>query len=149
MRTVLVLSAVLSAAGCRCQGNVMAVKPSLTVAPTSIDFGQVKNGDRQARTVTFESRTQTAVTISSIVLEPGTAVGGIEGFVLGTKPTSVDAFGKVTMPVTFAPTQLVQYQATLPCPPAEPPKPSQTSRMRRPAFMRRSEQRSDRYSWLR
>lgn len=113
MRTVLVLSAVLAATGCRCQGNVMAVKPSLTVAPASIDFGQVKNGDRQARTVTFESRTQTAVTISSIVLEPGTAPGGVEGFVLGTKPTSVDAFGKVTMPITFAPTQLVQYQATL------------------------------------
>ncbi len=113
MRTVFVLAAVLAFSGCRCQGGVMTVKPSLTVAPASIDFGQVKNGDRQARTVTFESRTQTSVSISSIVLEPGTAPGGIDGFILGTKPTSVDAFGKVTMPVTFAPSQLVQYQATL------------------------------------
>jgi hypothetical protein len=111
--SVLVLAAVLAGEGCRCQGNVMTVKPSLTVTPPSIDFGQVKNGDRQARTLSFESRSQTEVTISSIVLEPGTAPGGVDGFVLGTKPTVVNALDKATMSITFAPTQLVQYQATL------------------------------------
>lgn len=115
MRTfgVIPLLALTAMVGCRCGPDVKTVKPSLTVLPTSLDFGQVKSGDRQARTVTFESRTQTAVTISSITLEAGTAPGGTEGFVLGTKPETVDAFGKVTMPVTFAPTALVLYQATL------------------------------------
>lgn len=113
----------LALGGCRCQNTVNTVKPSLTVAPASIDFGQVKNGDRQARTLTFESRTQTAVTISSITLEQGTAVGGVEGFVAGMKPTAVPAFEKVTMPITFAPTQLVQYQATLVIASDDPDKP--------------------------
>ncbi|MER2563876.1 MAG: choice-of-anchor D domain-containing protein [Myxococcaceae bacterium] len=115
MRTLSVALAcfVTVVSGCRCKDDVNTVKPSLTVTPSSIDFGQVKNGDRQARSITFESRTQTAVTVSSITLEPGTAVGGVDGFILGTKPTSIDAFGKVTMPITFAPTAYVQYQATL------------------------------------
>ncbi|MBE2251677.1 MAG: choice-of-anchor D domain-containing protein [Myxococcus sp.] len=115
MRTVHLLVAVLVSvvSSCRCGEGVSTVKPSLSVAPASVDFGQVKSGDRQARTLTFEARTQTAVSIASISLEPGTAPGGVEGFVLGTRPMSVDAFGKATLPITFAPTQLVQYQATL------------------------------------
>lgn len=129
MRTVtvplLVATVLLGVSGCRCQNQVNTVKPSLTVSPASVDFGQVKNGDRQARTLTFESRTQTAVTVASIVLEPGTAVGGVDGFILGTKPTTVGAFEKVTMPVTFAPTQLVQYQATLVVTSDDPDKPTQ------------------------
>ncbi len=126
MRTFWWISAlvVVVGAGCKCGPDIKTVKPSLTVLPTSVDFGQVKNGDRQARIVTFESRTQTAVTISSITLEAGTAPGGVEGFVLGTKPETVDAFAKVTMPVTFAPTALVQYQATLVVTSNDPDKPT-------------------------
>ncbi len=100
--------------GCQCGSEVKTVKPSLGVSPASLDFGQLRNGDRQARTLTFEARTNTAVTIQSIVLEPGTSPGGVDGFVLpATKPTTVEAFSMVTMPVTFAPTAFLQYQATL------------------------------------
>lgn len=125
MRTPMVLGIVfvLVASGCRCGSGVSAVKPSLTVSPASVDFGQVKNGEAQARTLTFEARTQAAVAIASIALEPGTAAGGVEGFTLGTRPTSVDPFGKVTMPITFRPTQLVQYQATLVVTSDDPEKP--------------------------
>lgn len=125
MRSFFVVVACLGVlGGCRCQNQVNTVKPSLTVSPASVDFGQVKNGDRQARTLTFESRTQAAVTISSITLEQGTAVGGVEGFIPGTKPTTVAAFEKVTMPITFAPTQLVQYQATVIITSDDPDKPT-------------------------
>jgi hypothetical protein len=85
----------------------------LGVTPTSLDFGSVKQGSQQARVVTFEARTQTEVKITAIRLEPGSAPGGSEAFVLGSKPTVVEALGRATMTVTFAPEALLQYQATL------------------------------------
>lgn len=123
MRTPLVLAALLLS-GCRCGQSVMTAKPSLSVLPASADFGQVKAGDRQGRTFTFEARTQAAVTIASIALEPGSAPGGIDGFVLGSKPTSIDGFTTSTMTVTFAPTMRVLYQATLVVASNDPDKPT-------------------------
>lgn len=125
MRTPLALvSLLLAVGGCRCTQNVTMAQPSLSVLPGSVDFGQVKAGDRQARTLTFEARTTAAVTIRSITLEAGSAPGSVEGFALGMKPTTVNGLTTVTMPVSFAPLQRVLYQATLLVESDDPDKPT-------------------------
>jgi hypothetical protein len=124
MRSVWVMTfaVLVVAGGCRCRDDVNRATPSLTVTPPTLDFGQVRRGERQARTITFEARTQALVTIASVSLEGGAS--GTEGFTLGTRPTSVEPFGKVTMPITFEPTALKLYQGTLVVQSDDPDKPT-------------------------
>lgn len=111
MRTLVVVVGALcvSLAGCRCGGNVNQVNPSLGVSPASLDFGQVKNGDRSTKTLKLEAQTRAPVVFSSITIEGE----GAAAYSLGTTPAQVDALSTTTLQVTFAPTELRAYTATL------------------------------------
>ncbi len=96
-------------AACTCKQSVKTVTPSIMVAPTGVDFGQVKNGDSAARTVTLSAASQAALAIGAVTVSGDDA----PFFTLGTTPTQVDAFGSATVTITFAPTELRAYTATL------------------------------------
>ncbi|MCU0698397.1 MAG: choice-of-anchor D domain-containing protein [Myxococcaceae bacterium] len=120
---VMTFAVAVVAGGCRCREGVDMATPSLAVTPTSLDFGQVRRGERQARTVTFEARTQAPVRLASVTLEGGAT--GTDGFTLGAVPTSVEPFSKVTVTITFVPTALQLYQATLVVQSDDPDRPTQ------------------------
>jgi hypothetical protein len=99
----------LLAAGCTCKQNVKAVTASIQVAPTGLDFGQVKNGQSLDRELQVSAVSQATLVLSSI------AVSGDDAafFTLGALPTQVDAFASAPLTLTFAPTELRAYTATL------------------------------------
>jgi len=99
----------LSVSGCTCRSNVNQITPSLGASPVGIDFDQVKTGHTKAVTLTLSARTNAPVAISGFKLE-GT---GASAFTLGATPTSVDALGQAALVITFAPTALQAYIATL------------------------------------
>ncbi len=109
MRTLGILIALLSVVGCTCRQSVSSISPSLGVAPAGVDFGQVKVGDQLSRTLKLSARTQTSVKIASIAVEGP----GASSFRLGPTPGEVPSLGEETLRLTFAPTALAGYTATL------------------------------------
>lgn len=103
------LAVLVSAAGCNCRQNVSNILPSLGVTPAGVDFGPVKVGQSSSRTVRLAARTQTNVTISGVTLEGA----GAAAYRLGTAPTSIPSLGEQTLQLTFSPTALEAYPATL------------------------------------
>ncbi|MBL9037890.1 MAG: choice-of-anchor D domain-containing protein [Archangium sp.] len=104
----------LVASACTCRSNVGQIAPSIAVAPTIVDFGDVKNGDRATRTLTLESRSQAPVLIGSVTLEAaGSAPGGLESFGVGTPPPGIEGFGQGTLTVSFSPLVLQAYAANV------------------------------------
>ena len=96
-------------AGCKCPETVKKVQPSLGVSPAGLDFGQVKVSESKQLTVRVESQTQTAVVFSSIVIEGA----GAGAYRLGTTPMQVDSLGNDTFTVTFTPTTVAAFTASL------------------------------------
>ena len=118
---VFLLSIAMSA--CRCGPQVNKIAPSLNVSPTGISFDKVKVDDAATFIVNFESKTNTAVTVSSVKLEAGTAPGGVEGFTLKNTPTQIEALGKTQMQIVFTPKAVQAYSVTLVISSDDPEKP--------------------------
>ena len=112
MRRLLVVIAAVCATGCRCD-TVQSIKPSLAVAPASLDFGPVKNGDTQTLTLKLTAQTATDVSISKLDLSSGTDPGGAEAFTVKTDPIMIGPLDSTTLAVAFSPTALEEYSATL------------------------------------
>jgi hypothetical protein len=112
MRRLLLIAAVISAAGCKCD-KVMSVKPSLGVSPPALDFGPVKNGTMSTLSLQFTAQTNADVNITNIALSSGTDPGGAEAFTVQVTPIMISPMSSVTLPVTFSPTVLEAYSATL------------------------------------
>ena len=111
MRHAFVPVAVLVAAlsGCKCGPDVQQVRPSIAVTPAGIDFAQAKVGQSKTASVRLEAQTRTAVTLSSITVEGPAAAA----FRLGTTPTQIESLGNASFTVTFTPTAVAAFAATL------------------------------------
>lgn len=88
------------AAGCMCGGQVQRIEPELAVAPTGIDFGQVKVGGEGTRALTLEAKTNAVVQITRIAVEGQDAAAFTAGAV-----NQVDPLGTAMLPLTFRPTR--------------------------------------------
>ncbi len=73
----------------------------------------MKDGTTETTTLTFESLTDSPVTLTKLDLENALAPGGAEAFSLASKPTQVGALQKVKVDVHFSPTVLEDYGANL------------------------------------
>ncbi len=109
MRSLFVLGVLCAVTGCKCGPSVAKVNPSLAVSPPGLDFGQVKVGDATQRTVRLEAQTRSAVAISAVTLEGP----GASSYRLGALPTVVEAQGTATFTVTFAPSAVEAFTASL------------------------------------
>ncbi len=108
------LTLCLSVGACRCDDTAKRVKPIVSVAPLSLDFGKTKVGGSSApQTLSISAGSQAALTVTSITLRDGSLPGGAAGFELGAIPTSVSAFSSQEVQVTFKPTALLGYEAIL------------------------------------
>ncbi len=106
---VLFVLGLASISGCSCPEGVKQVKPSLGVSPPGLDFGQVKVADSKTLTVRVDSQTKTAVTFSSIKIEGA----GAGAYRLGTTPSQVESLSSDMFTVTFTPTTVAAFTATL------------------------------------
>lgn len=100
---------VVTVSGCRCEPDIMQVRPSLTVSPPGLDFQKVKVGTSVPRTVRLEAKTATVVNIESITIEgPGAAA-----YRLGAIPMQVESLGNANFNVTFTPPAVAAFTASL------------------------------------
>ncbi|MFT3708495.1 MAG: choice-of-anchor D domain-containing protein [Archangium sp.] len=106
---VVVVAAVLATSGCNCKPDVMKVKPTLAVTPPGLDFSKVKVGNAKALPVKLEAQSRNDVVIESIAVEGPSAAA----FRLGMTPATVAQLSNATFTVTFAPTTVAAFTATL------------------------------------
>ncbi len=109
MRVLCLIGLVLTVSACKCGPAVAKVNPSLGVAPSGLDFGQVKVSESKQLTVRLESQTRTSVIFSSIVIEGG----GAGAYRLGSTPLELGPQGTVTVTITFTPPAVAAFTASL------------------------------------
>ncbi len=114
MRAQIVLFALAASflTGCDCNrlgktgdggaGPLTGVQTSLSVTPTSLDFGNVGVG--QQKTLTVKLKNLTTIAIDMLDGSPKITKGPGAFSLAGTPPTVVPAAGDATVSVTFAPT---------------------------------------------
>jgi hypothetical protein len=93
---------------CRCSTNVSGADPSISLVPTSVDFGQVKTLGSLEKNISIESTTKGLLTIESITIE-----GDSSFTISSTKPTSVAPLSKENLNLTFKPLSLGAFTAQL------------------------------------
>lgn len=98
--------AALAAAACR-DGKTMAVRPVLTVDPTSLDFGKVKVGRGGPAELKLRSGSQAAVNVTGLAIE------GDIAFSAPPDPVMIAGFEELGVMVTLLPGSVRPYSATL------------------------------------
>ncbi len=120
-----VIALAVGAQGCNCKPQVSKIKPALSVTPRSLDFGPVRVGASDTRTVKLTSGTQAAVSITSVKLVNGGEPGGAEGFSVSAPPLFVDPMSSTPLTITFSPTSVQAWEAVLTVSSDDPEQPTQ------------------------
>ena len=86
-------------------GTATAAGGTLTVSPTSWDFGSVQVGSSEEKTFTLSNTTDSDISVDISSSE--------SAFTLSTNATTVPANGTATFTVTFSPTEAKGYSGTI------------------------------------
>ena len=105
MRPGLLFLLCVAVLGCR-ENRANDVRPSLRV-PADLDLGFAKVGASEARVVTLEAETATAVDLTSVRVE------GTSEITVASAPDQVTALGQASLRLTFSPTEEGEVSGTL------------------------------------
>ncbi|MBS2031573.1 MAG: choice-of-anchor D domain-containing protein [Deltaproteobacteria bacterium] len=117
----------LLCAACSCSGNKKAtsVPASLQLDPSSLEFHVVALGAGSPLTLTLNAQTAAPVILSSATVSDS-GDGSASAFTLSNVPSQVPANGSATLTVTFSPTAVRSYAATLTVKSDDADRPTQT-----------------------
>ncbi len=108
LRLALLVTA-LGGAACDCGSSVAVVKPALGELPDELPFGLVAVGDTLSQTIQLRAMTGAELKLVSVRIEESDVPFSLDA----APPEVIEPLGTVELSLTFAPTAVETYSATL------------------------------------